>query len=406
MVGIERRSEHKRLKKSDTQEDLGPVIAYLKEIGSVELLKPEEEIQCGQDIFAAKLALRNLQRLADSPIISQDQQSGIQEILSHNRNRVLLDTLNSEIKNKTDSEDPDDKSFMKDLKRNDDVLTQDLQVLYTLEDLGDREKFQEVVSEFIKEKKSLVEKGLEADKKFVEHNLRLVVSIVKKIRGSGLAFFDLIQEGNTGLMRASAKFDSRKGYRFSTYASWWIRQAALRAIPENVFMIRLPANLNEALSKARRKQNEMQNKTEEEVRLEEVIKSLGYGSHKEQSLIASVRQTTVASLDMPLFDEDGSPALIDFQSNPDENIEEQTSANLLKETVKTAINNSALSDREKKVLELRFGLIDGRSRTLEEAGIELGVTRERIRQIETKALSKLRNPNTANKLRESWNDSA
>ena len=307
-----------------------PVRMYLKEIGKVNLLTPDEEIQLAQDMGAGDTAREQLAEI---------------EKARKNGEEVSL------------------------------------------------------AQEEEKELKRAIRKGEAAKQRLAEANLRLVVSIAKRYVGRGMLFLDLIQEGNLGLIKAVEKFDYTKGYKFSTYATWWIRQAITRAIADQARTIRIPVHMVETINKVIRVSRQLLQELGHDPTPEEISEEMNMPVDKVREILKIAQEPV--SLETPIGEEEDSH-LGDFI--PDEDASEPSEAasyTLLKEQLIDVLDT--LTPREEKVLKLRFGLEDGRTRTLEEVGKEFNVTRERIRQIEAKALRKLRHPSRSKKLKDFLN---
>lgn len=264
-----------------------------------------------------------------------------------------------------------------------------------LAETGDEQEKEEIQAE-IKTLQLDVDRGSDAKKRLAEANLRLVVSIAKRYVGRGMLFLDLIQEGNLGLIKAVEKFDYRKGYKFSTYATWWIRQAITRAIADQARTIRIPVHMVETINKLIRVSRQLLQELGREPTPEEIAEEMKMPVERVREIL-KISQEPV-SLETPIGEEEDSH-LGDFIK--DDNVPVPADAatfTLLKEQLEEVLGT--LTEREQKVLTLRFGLEDGRARTLEEVGKEFNVTRERIRQIEAKALRKLRHPSRSRKLKD------
>ena len=275
------------------------------------------------------------------------------------------------------------------------VATEKINVLKGRLDGASEEEKAEIKEE-IKTLQRDVDKGADAKKRLAEANLRLVVSIAKRYVGRGMLFLDLIQEGNLGLIKAVEKFDYKKGYKFSTYATWWIRQAITRAIADQARTIRLPVHMVETINKLIRVSRQLLQELGREPSPEEIAKEMNMPVERVREIL-KISQEPV-SLETPIGEEEDSH-LGDFIKDDNVPVPADAAAfTLLKEQLEEVLGT--LTEREQKVLTLRFGLEDGRARTLEEVGKEFNVTRERIRQIEAKALRKLRHPSRSRKLKD------
>lgn len=288
------------------------------------------------------------------------------------------------------------------------LLTGEEELALAQEIVANREELEEVTALIkagdlsVAERNKLEARSVKLSKpkdKMAEANMRLVVSIAKRYSGRGLDFLDLIQEGNTGLLRAVEKFDPDKGFKFSTYATWWIRQAITRAIADQARTIRIPVHMVETINKLLRTQRRMTQELNREPTIEELAKELEMEPDKVEYVIKIKQDITSLDAGVGRDGEDEDSVLADFIEDEDSVTPEASATNqLLKEQVQSVL--STLSDREQKIIKMRFGLENGKSHTLEEVGQEFAVTRERIRQIEAKALAKLRKHKDAKKLHE------
>ncbi|HUL84737.1 MAG TPA: RNA polymerase sigma factor RpoD [Actinomycetota bacterium] len=340
-----------------------PVRMYLKEIGKVPLLTAAQEIDLARRIEAGELSTA-----LQSQILTEDK--------------------------------PDPKALRFLIEKVWEIRDHQLTAFGKVEGIG-RDKIAKsyrpkTAAELENFCHRVERDGQLAKKKLIEANLRLVVSIAKRYVGRGMLFLDLIQEGNLGLIRAVEKFAYSKGFKFSTYATWWIRQAITRAIADQARTIRIPVHMVETINKLVRVQRQLLQDLGREPTPEEIGRVMGVGADKVRE-IQKVSQEPV-SLHTPIGEEEDSQ-LGDFIEDADAVVPvDAASFILLQEQLEGVLHT--LSEREKKVIQLRFGLVDGHPRTLEEVGKEFGVTRERIRQIESKTLSKLRHPSRSQKLRD------
>lgn len=371
-----------------------PVRMYLKEIGRVPLLTAEEEIHLATSMEAGVRAERRIkadkyikayQRNPDKILTvgNLSKKLGVDNSVvaaTMLRNDAIVNALKEQYGITDNPEDYDSKAH-----RQYNADLEELEIPLVT-----------VTEEEMKQLKLDIEDGSEAQKRLAEANLRLVVSIAKRYVGRGMLFLDLIQEGNLGLIKAVEKFDYTKGYKFSTYATWWIRQAITRAIADQARTIRIPVHMVETINKLIRVSRQLLQQLGREPTPEEIAKDMEITVDRVREIMKIAQEPV--SLETPIGEEEDSH-LGDFIEDHDAPAPaEAASYMLLKEQLTDVL--STLTEREKKVLELRFGIKDGRARTLEEVGQSFGVTRERIRQIEAKALRKLRHPSRSKKLKD------
>ncbi len=364
---------------------------HLREMRKLPLLKPEEEKNLGEKIFVAKLALRNIKIIFD--VLSPQDRSQAEDLLK-GKGKYLSDTLESELlykpkiieeEGKKGEDSSEDRAFLKDVRNNDEFVQDKLKEFSSIEE-DDLKK--QAISVFANQQFAFIEKGNEAFDKFTISNLKLVTSIAKRYQGLSLSIEDLIGYGNEGLLVSVAKFDFRKGFKFSTFATWWIKQKITRAIPDYGSTIRVPVHLHERLIKLKRKQNAMLAQGNN-ISLEELFKAERKGDNND-GIVRAIRTQRILSLDEPMGYEEGLIKLEDLVTDST-NIEEEVISNFGREEIREMMS-ARLTEKEFRVLCLRFGLDDDKARTLEEVGEEFGLTRERIRQIEAIALRKLRQP--------------
>ena len=324
-----------------------PVKVYLKEIGRVPLLTPDEEIKLALAIQEGNKAVET-KKEKFAPVLEVEQNKKLSIRDRNEAMTAVLDTYSA--------------AQREELKTLDKLISQ-----------GDRAK-----------------------QRLSEANLRLVVSIAKRYVGRGMQFLDLIQEGNLGLIKAVEKFDHTKGFKFSTYATWWIRQAITRAIADQARTIRIPVHMVETINKVKKVSSQLLHQNGHEPTADEISEALDMPVEKVREIMRVAQEPV--SLETPIGEEEDSH-LGDFIPDEDAPVPaEAASHTLLKEQLASVLGS--LTPREEKVLRLRFGLEDGRPRTLEEVGKEFNVTRERIRQIEAKALRKLRHPSRSKRLKD------
>ena len=327
--------------------------------------------------------------------IDADSLDDLYNVLLENKIEILSEEEENETSDNEEIESPD--KILEDLTNSKDIKISDPVRMY-LKEIG---RINLLTSE---EEFEYAKRANEGDEKaksmLAESNLRLVVSIAKRYVGRGMLFLDLIQEGNIGLMKAVDKFDPSKGYKFSTYATWWIRQAITRAIADQARTIRIPVHMVETINKLARVQRQLTQELNREPTDEEIAKKLGISLEKVRE-VYKISQDPV-SLETPIGEEDDSHLGDFIKDERTMSPEEYTEIGMLKEELSGVL--LTLTEREEKVLRLRFGLDDGQCRTLEEVGQIFNVTRERIRQIEDKALRKLRHPSRRRKLKDFLTD--
>lgn len=382
------------------------VTQYLNEITRIPLLTPEEESEVGQRMLVGRLSAVALSTVADRSNLSITQKNLIREELAKDGSCRLL----AHIKSKGNSvrESLDREALEIEPNKSNVIRFKNVVNGYTnwlnkqtncARGIKNPQQRSKVLGQIIDEQIALVQCGSAAFNTMVESNLRLVVSVAKRYQGRGMALLDLIQEGNLGLMRATEKFDPIRGYRFSTYATWWIRQAIQRGIAEKVRFIKLPIHVSEMISTVLKIREDLFSKIGQDPTSKQILNesnSRGLTISKVH-LDAILHGWDTISLDM-MVGEEGDSIFSGFFSDSTVNIEEDACLNLNRKKVREAVGR--LPERKRKVLELRYGVRDGRDRTLEVVGDAFDVTRERVRQIEKEALTALRESGELDDLKE------
>ena len=357
-----------------------PVKNYLKQIGQIPLLSAEQEVDLSKRIHAGAEAAHILQ--------ADRQKYGATEYIKKNSARFSFE------------EDENSRSYTEDIdEEGNEKPSEDAEEKAAEEEAMEAVENGPLTEERRQELLKTRRDGLNARRSLSEANLRLVVSIAKKHVGHNLAFLDLIQEGNIGLIKAAEKFDCDRGFRFSTYATWWIRQAITRAIADQARTIRIPVHMVETINRVLRTSHSMVQKLGREPTTKEIADELHIEESKVEEVLKIAQEPV--SLETPIGEEEDSHLGDFIQDDEASQPSEEASYTLLREQLEEVL--STLTPREEQVLRMRFGLTDGKPHTLEEVGKEFDVTRERIRQIESKALRKLRHPSRSKKLRDFLN---